>query len=133
MFTDRTKMIFYSILFTKNTTLIFIYFLVIQTSKRLRMFLDLNEIIHAHLWKTPLIKRWQICFILDWYDKYYTLLVTLYVNQRADVSRCMNIIQHVHVPTHLSSHTFDLIITRSINDVTITSPLAPFALSDHLF
>jgi hypothetical protein len=42
--------------------------------------------------------------------------------------------QLIHqVPTHSSGHTLDLIITRSINDVTITSPLATFALSDHFF
>ena len=51
----------------------------------------------------------------------------------ADLMNTFGLIQHVHVPTHSSGHTLDLIITRSINDVTITSPLATFALSDHLF
>ena len=51
----------------------------------------------------------------------------------ADLMNTFGLIQHVHVPTHSSGHTLDLIITRSINDVTITSPLATFALSDHFF
>ena len=51
----------------------------------------------------------------------------------ADLMNTFGLIQHVHVPTHSSGHTFYLIITRSINDVTITSPLATFALSDHFF
>ena len=47
----------------------------------------------------------------------------------ADLMNTFGLIQHVHVPTHSSGHTLDLIITRSINDVTITSPLATFAFS----
>ena len=51
----------------------------------------------------------------------------------ADLMNTFGLIQHVHVPTHSSGHTLDLTITRSINDVTFTSPLATFALSDHFF
>ena len=51
----------------------------------------------------------------------------------AELMNTFGLIQHVRVPTHSSGHTLDLIITRSINDVTITSPLATFALSDHFF
>jgi hypothetical protein len=49
----------------------------------------------------------------------------------ADLMNTFGLIQHVHVPTHSSGHTLDLIITRSVGGVTITSPLATFALSDH--
>ena len=51
----------------------------------------------------------------------------------ADLLDTFGLIQHVQVPTHSSGHTLDLIITRSTNDVTITSPLTTFALSDHSF
>ena len=51
----------------------------------------------------------------------------------ADLLDTFGLIQHVHVPTHSSGHTLDLVITRSTNDVTIISPLTTFALSDHSF
>ena len=41
--------------------------------------------------------------------------------------------QHVQVPTHESGHTLDLVITRSNNDITVSSPKAALALSDHFF
>ena len=51
----------------------------------------------------------------------------------ADLLETFGLIQHVHVPTHSSGHTLDLIITRSANDIMITSPLTTFPLSDHRF
>ncbi len=50
-----------------------------------------------------------------------------------DLLDTFGLIQHVQVPTHLSGHTLDLIITRSTNDVMITSPITTLDLSDHFF
>ena len=49
----------------------------------------------------------------------------------ADVLQTFGLQQHVQVPTHLTGHTLDLIITRSNNDITVSSPKASVALSDH--
>jgi hypothetical protein len=81
------------ILYSIHKELYINFYLLSCNSKRLRMFLDLNEIIHALLWKTPLIKRWQICFIVEWYDKYYTLLVTLSTVCKS-TSRCITLVEH---------------------------------------
>ena len=51
----------------------------------------------------------------------------------ADLLDTFGLIQHVQVPTHSSGHTLDLVITRSTNDVMISSPIATSALSDHSF
>ena len=64
--------------------------------------------------------------------RFHSLSVSLRFRIRA-LMETFGLIQHVHVPTHSSGHTLDLIITRSIDDVTITSPFATFALSDHFF
>ena len=41
--------------------------------------------------------------------------------------------QHVQVPTYLTGHTLNLIITRSNNDITVSSSKASVALSDYFF
>ena len=51
----------------------------------------------------------------------------------ADILQTYGLKQHVHVPTHISGHTLDLIITRSNNDLTVSSPTASVILSDHFF
>lgn len=47
----------------------------------------------------------------------------------ANLLDTFGLIQHVQVPTHSSGHTLDLIITRSVNDIMITSPLTTCNLS----
>ena len=37
----------------------------------------------------------------------------------ADELQTLGLQQHVQVPTHLTGHTLDLIITRSNNDITV--------------
>ena len=49
----------------------------------------------------------------------------------ADVLQTFGLQQHVQVPSHLTGHTLDLNITRSNNDITVSSPKASVALSDH--
>jgi len=51
----------------------------------------------------------------------------------ADILQTFGLQQHVQVPTHLTGHTLDLIITRSNNDITVSSPKSSVALSDHFF
>ena len=41
--------------------------------------------------------------------------------------------QHVTAPTHCSNHTLDLLITRSSNDINISSLETTFFLPDHCF
>ena len=40
--------------------------------------------------------------------------------------------QHVNIPTHLSSHTLDLVITRLSNHLGISTPWADYLFSDHM-
>ena len=51
----------------------------------------------------------------------------------AEILQSYGLQQHVQVPTHESGHTLDLIITRSNNDITVSSPKAALTLSDHFF
>ena len=51
----------------------------------------------------------------------------------AEILQTYGLQQHVQVPTHESGHILDLIITRSNNDITVSSPKAALALSDHFF
>ena len=39
--------------------------------------------------------------------------------------------QHVDVPTHKSGHTLDLIITRCVDSLLSTNPVADCLFSDH--
>lgn len=48
-----------------------------------------------------------------------------------DLLETFSLSQHVSGPTHLSGHTYDLIITRSSDDVVLASPKATFPISDH--
>ena len=50
----------------------------------------------------------------------------------ADLLESLNIIQHVHAPTHIDGHTTDLIRTSSGNH-GITSTKTTLLLSDHLW
>ena len=50
-----------------------------------------------------------------------------------DLLETFGLVQHVNVPTHTSGHTLDLIISRSNNDITISSPRTSLFLSDHSF
>ena len=40
--------------------------------------------------------------------------------------------QHVSVPTHISGHTLDLIITRNSDQLLVSSPWTDYLFSDHL-
>lgn len=51
----------------------------------------------------------------------------------AEILQTYGLQQHVQVPTHESGHTLDLIITRTTNDITVSSPKAALALSDNFF
>ncbi|KAK2184214.1 hypothetical protein NP493_276g00002 [Ridgeia piscesae] len=55
-----------------------------------------------------------------------------YVKRFADLLESLNIIQHVHAPTHIDGHTIDLILTPSGNQ-GITSTKTTLLLSDHLW
>ena len=48
-----------------------------------------------------------------------------------DLLETFSLSQHVLGPTHLSAHTFDLIITRSSDDIILASPKTTFPISDH--
>ena len=48
-----------------------------------------------------------------------------------DLLETFSLSLHVSCPTHSSGHTLDLIITRSSDDVVLSSPKATFAISDH--
>ena len=54
------------------------------------------------------------------------------VKRFADLLELLNIIQHVHAPTHIDGHTIDLILTPSGNH-GITSTKTMLLLSDHLW
>ena len=54
------------------------------------------------------------------------------VKRFADLLESLNIIQHVHSPTHSDGHTMDLILTPSGNH-GITSTKTTLLLSDHLW
>lgn len=51
----------------------------------------------------------------------------------AEILQTYGLHQHVLVPTHESGHTLDLIITRSNNDIRVSTPKATMAPSDHNF
>ena len=53
------------------------------------------------------------------------------VSKFCDQLSAFELKQHVHVPTHTSGHTLDLVITR-YDDPLITSPVAIELFSDHL-
>ncbi|KAK2176720.1 hypothetical protein NP493_644g04011 [Ridgeia piscesae] len=53
------------------------------------------------------------------------------VKRFADLLESLNIIQHVHAPTHIDGHTIDLILTPSGNHA-ITSTKTTLLLFDHL-
>lgn len=44
----------------------------------------------------------------------------------------MNLIQHVNIPTHISGHTLDLVITRNSDQLSIYPPWTDHLFSDHL-
>jgi len=44
----------------------------------------------------------------------------------------MNLIQHVNIPTHISGHTLDLVITRNSDQLSISPPWTDHLFSDHL-
>ena len=48
-----------------------------------------------------------------------------------DLLESMDLAQHVHVPTHKSGHTLDLIITRRADSLLSTDPMADYLFSDH--
>ena len=48
-----------------------------------------------------------------------------------DLLETSSLLQHVSGPTHLSGHTFDLIITLLSDDVVLASPKATFPISNH--
>ena len=54
------------------------------------------------------------------------------VKRFTDLLEALNIIQHVHAPTHVDGHTIDLILTPSANH-GITSTKTALLLSDHLW
>ena len=51
----------------------------------------------------------------------------------AEILQTYGLQQHVQVPTHESGHTLNIIITRSNNGITVSSPKAALTLSDHFF
>ena len=55
------------------------------------------------------------------------------VKNFAEILQTYGLQQHIQVPTHESGNTLDLIIPRSNSDITISSPRAAVALSDHFF
>ena len=71
------------------------------------------------------------------------LLITGDVNIHVDVSdnadavkfrdllELMALTQHVRTPTHESGHTLDLIITRELDNIVLTTPISDCFMSDH--
>ena len=51
----------------------------------------------------------------------------------SDLFENFSLIQHVNFETHVSGNWFDLIITRSFNDLMTVSPRPSLFLSDHCF
>ena len=54
-----------------------------------------------------------------------------YASALADLCDSMDLLQHVHSLTQLSGHTLDLIITRKMDSIITSSPVADCFLSDH--
>ena len=50
-----------------------------------------------------------------------------------DILCTFGLTQHVTVPTHVSGHTLDPIITRCSNDIVINCPYTTLTISDHSF
>ena len=50
-----------------------------------------------------------------------------------DVLSMHDLIQHVNVPTHRSGHTLVIIITRCNRELLLSSPVADYMVSDHMF
>ena len=50
-----------------------------------------------------------------------------------DLLETFGLLQHVTVPTHLSGHTLDLLISRSSNDINVHLIQSTFFVSDHCF
>ena len=55
------------------------------------------------------------------------------VKRFADLLESLNIIQHVHAPTHIDGHTIDLILTPSGNHGITSTTKTTLLLSDHLW
>ena len=56
-----------------------------------------------------------------------------YQKQMSDLLNSVGLQQHVTVPTHKSGHTLDLIITRSGDNLNVSSPRAGYMITDHCF
>ena len=56
-----------------------------------------------------------------------------YGKQLNEVLSSFGLINHVTVPTHISGHTLDLIISRNTDELEITPPRAGYFISDHCF
>ena len=52
--------------------------------------------------------------------------------RRCDVLSMYDLTQHVTVPTHVSGHTLDLIITRHNSELLLSCPTADYNVSDHI-
>ena len=50
-----------------------------------------------------------------------------------DLLNMYDLTQHVAVPTHISGHTLDLIITRCNHELVLSDPVADYMVSDHTF
>ena len=50
-----------------------------------------------------------------------------------DVLSMYDLTQHVTVPTHISGHTLDLIITRYNCELLLSYPVTDYMMSDHMF
>ena len=50
-----------------------------------------------------------------------------------DVLSMYDLTQHVTVPTHISGHTLDLIITRYNRELLLSYPVSDYMVSDHMF
>ena len=48
-----------------------------------------------------------------------------------DPLESMALTQHVRTPTHESGHTLDLIITRELDNIVLTTPITDCFMSDH--
>lgn len=70
----------------------------------------------CYLWRLQTSFRWPPW---QWHEEINGLLETF------------SLLLHVSGPTHLSSHTLDLIITRSSDDIDLASPKTTFPISDH--
>lgn len=50
-----------------------------------------------------------------------------------DLFSMYDLVQHVHVPTHKSGNTLDLIVTRANDELLLSNPVADYMISDHMF